>query len=88
MVSSIENVARTSLFTRRESKRWPRNKGIALFSLVRAHITCCARNVKRKTKEALRLLNELERAGRVGSGTAARVRSSLEETLKFLGGFE
>jgi len=44
--------------------------------------------MKRKTEEALRRLDELERAGRVGSGTTARVRSSLEETLKFLRDFE
>ena len=44
--------------------------------------------MKRQMEEALRRLDEMERAGRVGSGTAARVRSSLEENLKFLGDFE
>ena len=43
--------------------------------------------MKTITDRALRELNELERAGRVGSGTAAKVRASLDDDLRILGDF-
>ncbi|MFB0558289.1 MAG: hypothetical protein ACETVY_04145 [Candidatus Bathyarchaeia archaeon] len=44
--------------------------------------------MKRMAQESLRKLNELERSNKVSSGTATRMRPSLEQILKFLGEFE
>lgn len=44
--------------------------------------------MKRTAEESLKKLDELERAEKVSSGTASRMRTSLEQVLKFLGEFE